>query len=252
MGALNGAADLLGQQLPMMLGLLIPFAGIIIPSIVIFAISSPARRHPAATSPHGMALHAAGAGASSPVAVAAAAVAPAVRPVANAAAEISWLCERLRESDIFEGLTDHELRLVAGLGERRQVAAGERLAHAGSRGETLFLILKGEIRLLTQAQGEIPVRMAHPGETIPLAALVDPPVLVTTIEAITEGEVFAIPRMRLLDLFDIQPMIGLQVYRAMSRGFERRYRKTLDGLVGTLKVAMQPSKAETRTPQLQE
>jgi len=53
-------------------------------------------------------------------------------------------------------------------------------------------------------------------------------VLVTTVEASTDCEVFAIPRQPLLDLFETQPMMGFQVYRAAARAFEHRYRQTLD------------------------
>jgi CRP-like cAMP-binding protein len=248
MGALAGAADTLGSQLPLILGLLIPFVGIVIPGIVILAIASPSRtRH--ATGPVLVEM---------PSSATATRERDALPASPGQRVDLPWACERLRESDIFEGLTDHELRLVAGIGQRREVAPGERLAHAGSRGDSLFLILNGEFRLLTHGQDEIPVRMAHPGETVPLAVIIDPPVLVTTLEAITAGEVFAIPRMRLLDLFDLQPMIGLQVYRAAAKSFEHRYRKSLDGLVGALRVAMhphedrQPARAEARVRQPQD
>lgn len=252
MGILTGAADILGSQLTLILSLLIPFLGIFVPALVILAISAPSRtRRPAPVT----LVSAAGA-------ATAGAPAPSFLPrsettTGEAGTSLPWACGRLRESEIFEGLTDHELRLVAGIGERRRVTAGERLARAGSRGDNLFLILDGEFRLLTHGTEEIPVRMAHPGEVVPLAVIIDPPVLVTTLEAITDGEVFAIPRMRLLDLFDAQPMIGLQVYRAASKSFEHRYRKSLDGLLGALRVAMHPNEGgaatreEARTPERQ-
>ena len=239
MGALAGAADAIGAQLPIILGLLIPFVGIVVPGIVILALATPSRH---AHAPMAPAVATAGAG------TGAIAVRTDSEPAAyDGRGALAWACGRLRESDIFEGLTDHELRMVASIGERRSVAAGERLARAGSRGDHRFLILNGEFRLLTHGHEEIPVRMAHAGETVPLAVIIDPPVLVTTIEAITAGEVFAIPRMRLLELFDVQPMIGLQVYRAASKSFEHRYRKSLDGLVGALKVALQSPASRTET-----
>lgn len=153
--------------------------------------------------------------------------------------ELALLCSRLRETDVFEGLTDHELRLVASVGRRRAVTAGERLAHAGSRGADIYTIFSGELRLLTRrGETESAVRVAGPRETVPLAALLDPPLLVTTIEAATDGEVFAIPRARLVDLCEIQPMIGLQVYRATAKAFEHRYRKTLDDLAASLQSVL--------------
>lgn len=232
MGALAGVADAISSELTLILSLFIPFVGIVVPAVVILAVSAPSRTRRPATA----------ASLTSPTAAPAAHPAPGFRANrAPAETDLSWACQRLRESEIFEGLTDRELRLVAGLGGRRHVAAGERLAHAGSRGDHLFLILNGEFRLLSHGTEEIPVRMAHPGETVPLAVIIDPPVLVTTLEAITDGEVFALPRMRLLELFDLQPTIGLQVYRAASKSFESRYRKSLDGLVGALHVAMHPN-----------
>ncbi|HET9477128.1 MAG TPA: cyclic nucleotide-binding domain-containing protein [Dehalococcoidia bacterium] len=247
MGALAGVADAISSELTLILSLFIPFVGIVVPAVVILAVSTPSRtRRPAMaatfTAPTPAPAHPAPAFRASRAAV-------------PAQEDLSWACQRLRESEIFGGLTDRELRLVAGLGERRHVAAGERLAHAGSRGDHLFLILSGEFRLLSHGTEEIPVRMAHPGEVVPLAVIIDPPVLVTTLEAITDGEVFSLPRMRLLELFDLQPTIGLQVYRAASKSFESRYRKSLDGLVGALHVAMHPneerlpSRAEARSPQ---
>jgi CRP-like cAMP-binding protein len=50
---------------------------------------------------------------------------------------------------------------------------------------------------------------------------------VTTVAAIADGEVLAIPRKRLLDLMESQPMIGFQVYKAATKAFEHRYRMTL-------------------------
>ena len=114
------------------------------------------------------------------------------------------------------------------IGEPRQVPAGGRLADAGSRGQTLFVIMQGEINLLSHPPSEVIVRTARVGETVPLATIIDPPVLVTTVEAGTDCEVFAIPRQPLIDLLELHPMMGFQVYRAVARSFEHRYRHTLD------------------------
>lgn len=155
-------------------------------------------------------------------------------------AELALVGARLRETDVFEGLTDHELRLVASIGQRRRVSAGERLAHAGSRGADVYTIFEGQLRLLSgKADDEATVRFAGVNETVPLAAILEPPVLVTTIEAATDAEVFAIPRARLVDLCDLQPMIGLQVYRAAAKVFERRYRRTLDDLASNLRSLLE-------------
>jgi hypothetical protein len=92
------------------------------------------------------------------------------RPIMIDSAELTWFRDRLRESDAFGGLTDNELRYIAAIGHRQKVRTGERLAEGGTRGETLFVILEGQLRLLTHSVPEVPVRTAHAGETVPLAS----------------------------------------------------------------------------------
>lgn len=216
-------ADKLGfipVEVLIVLGLMIPFLGILVPIVVLllFQVSRP--EPPALESappapPPGPRLREQ-------------APPDAVRQsIVVDSDELVWFRARLRESDVFEGLTDKELRYVAAIGHRRRVSEGERLAEGGSRGEMLFVILEGELRLRTHPPAEVTVRTAHAGESVPLAVIIDPPVLVTTVEAASDGEVFAIPRARLLDLFDKQPLIALHVYRAAAKVFEHRYRMTL-------------------------
>jgi len=203
------------------LGLMIPFLGILVPILVllVFQVSRPetpeAEISPAAEP-------------ASPRLRQRAVPAAAQQRVVVDSDELIWFKTRLRESDVFEGLTDSELRYVAAIGHRREVREGERLAEGRTRGETLFVILEGDLRLIAHGPEEITVRTAHAGESVPLAVIIDPPVLVTTVEAASDGEVFAIPRARLLDLFEKQPLIALHVYRAAAKAFEHRYRMTLD------------------------
>lgn len=209
------------DELIIILGLMIPFAGILFPLLILllFQVSHPETREEAPDS-ETRARYAPVPGGK--------AVPGDKRPILIDSEELTWFRDRLRESDVFEGLTDNELRYIAASGHRRKISAGERLAEGGSRGETLFVILEGELRLLTHTLPEIPVRTAHAGETVPLAVIIDPPVLVTTVEAASDGEVFAMPRKRLLNLFEKQPLIGFQVFRAAAKVFEHRYRMTLD------------------------
>jgi hypothetical protein len=216
------------DNLLIVLGLLIPFAGILFPILVLllFQVSHPeappAESASRKEAPVGRTL------ARRPNVPPARQAPEDKRPIRIDSAELTLFRNRLRQSDVFEGLTDNELAYISAIGHRRKVRAGERLAEGGSRGETLFLILEGDLVLLTHTLPEVPVRTAHAGETVPLAVIIEPPVLVTTVEAASDGEVFAIPRGRLLDLFEKQPLIALQVYRAAAKSFEHRYRLTLE------------------------
>jgi len=153
--------------------------------------------------------------------------------------EIERISHRLHDTDVFRRLTDEQRRRVAAIGHMQHVAPAERLAEAGSRGHELYVVLSGELRLFAR-HGEVErvVRRAHARETVPLAVLLDPPVLVTAIEGAVDAEVFTLPRAALIELCDADPAIGLQVYRAAARSFEERYRSTLDNLVHSLRSAL--------------
>lgn len=224
MGFVDGLVDLFGRETAVFVGLLIPFLGLLVPALVLVAIGLSHRITPHPAMAPGLSPEEGGPASPARTAV----VESWPHPAHATPDELEWQFHGLRESDVFEGLTDAELRLVVAIGEHRYVPAGERLANAGSRGENLFVILEGEIRLLSHPPNETVVRTARAGETVPLAAIIDPPVLVTTVEASTECEVFAIPRQPLIDLLELNPMMGYQVYRAAARSFEHRYRRTLD------------------------
>jgi hypothetical protein len=222
---MDSVTDLFGRETAIFVGLMIPFLGLLVPAIVLLVIGMSHR-----IGPH----HASVAAASAATPVDATA-GQSVVPVAfdretTEDHEPSWLLERLRESDIFEGLTDDELQMVAGIARHWRIPGGARLAVAGSRGHDLFLIVRGEIRLLSHPPAEEVVRVASVGETVPLAAIIDPPVLVTTVETRGQCEVLVIPRQPFLDLLEANPMMGFQVYRAVAHAFEHRYRHTLDHL----------------------
>jgi hypothetical protein len=219
--------DLFERETAVFLGLMIPFLGLLVPGLVLIVISLSHRIHPTHMPAEPVRSHEAATHAFAETSLAGAIELPA------SPGELTWQAEALRESDIFEGLTDDELQLVVQIAIHRKVTRGTRLAAAGSRGHDLFAIIRGEIRLLSHPPEEHLVRVARAGETVPLAAIIDPPVVVTTAEAATDCEVLAIPRQPLIDLLEVNQAMGYQVYRAVARSFEHRYRHTLDHPVDT-------------------
>ena len=61
------------------------------------------------------------------------------------------------------------------------------------------------------------MRVAGPGESFPLAALLGSGTLITSGEAITEMDVLAIPVAELSALCEREPALGSHVYRSAAR-----------------------------------
>lgn len=133
-----------------------------------------------------------------------------------------------RETDLFRDLSLDQVDRVTALGERIHFAVGDALGVHGEPAQKLFVIIHGEAQLSAYSDmGEITVRVAGPGESFPLAALLGSGTLITSGEAITEMDVLAIPVAELSALCEREPALGSHVYRSAAQIFAARYSNTL-------------------------
>ena len=133
--------------------------------------------------------------------------------------------------DIFRGMSAQHIQRVVALGHRIQVEAGEKQGRGGEVAESLFLILSGEASLSAQSDiGEITVRIAGPGESFPLASMLESGTMITTAEAVTDLELLAILRADLMALCSREPEIGMRIYSNVAQIFANRYSATLTQL----------------------
>jgi CRP-like cAMP-binding protein len=128
-------------------------------------------------------------------------------------------------------MSAQHIQRVVSLGRRIQVAAGEKQGRGGEVAESLFLILSGEASLSAQSDiGEITVRIAGPGESFPLASMLESGTMITTAEAVTDLELLAILRADLMALCSREPEIGMRIYSNVAQIFANRYSATLTQL----------------------
>ncbi len=146
---------------------------------------------------------------------------------------------KLREVDIFAELSDAQIDRVVSLGRRARIAAGQELGEAGQLGHSLFIIMDGNAQLSAEsAIGEITVRIAGPGESFPLAALIGSGSLITSVKAMTDMEAIEIPRAALLGLFARDAEIGMRIYAAIAETLGNRYDRTLAHLTSSAERAL--------------
>ena len=144
----------------------------------------------------------------------------------------------LQGVDIFQGLSERHLDRIAASCEEWTFQPGDSLGVEDERGGFLYVIRKGEVAASTGSQDmDVVVRTVRERETFPIAVLVEPPLLVTSTRAVTEVEAFVIPRVRLLELCELEPRIGLHIYKACCAILMNRYRYTLDRLSESFNLA---------------
>lgn len=153
-------------------------------------------------------------------------------PTAAGTNDQSRLDTRLfNEVDLFQDLSEEQIEKVVSLGQRIQVSAGEKQGTGGELGQNLFVIVEGEASLSAHSEiGEIAVRVAGPGESFPLAALLGTGALITSAEALTDMDLLAIPRSELVEFCSTELEIGMRIYSNMAQLFANRYSATLTQL----------------------
>ena len=146
--------------------------------------------------------------------------------------------ELLKKVDIFKDLDEDQIKSVASLGYPLQIQSGFQLGAQGQAADFLYIIIHGKAKLSAQSDyGEITVRIAGPGESLPLAAVIGSNRLITTITAFTELELFALPKHPLTWLCQERPEIGMRIYMAMAEVLAERYNNTLKHFATTAEMA---------------
>ena len=145
----------------------------------------------------------------------------------------------LRDVDLFRGLSGRQMREVAELGQVRWVPQGGSLGVEGQAGSEVYVVLSGRAELTANSSvGRINVRVAGPGESFPLAALLGDGTLITSAQAMTPMEVWAVDRGRLLQHCRASPQTGAAIYAEAARILGERYRRTLWRLTRSSAQAM--------------
>ena len=135
--------------------------------------------------------------------------------------------------DLFGELSAKQVNRATALGSRLSVAAGETLGKGGELGQKLYSIVEGEAQSSAHSQlGEFPVRVVGPGESFPIAALLESRTLITSGVALTDMDVVAIPASSLIELCSDDPEIGMRLYKLAAQLFADRYSSTLTRLSG--------------------
>ena len=146
----------------------------------------------------------------------------------------------LQEVDIFRGLSDRQLQRIAGVSKEARFSTGDYLGIQNELGSELYVIRRGRVTVTTGSEeAKIVVRTVTEREMVPVAVLFEPPLMVTTARAATDGDAIVMPRVGLMELFDIEPAIGLHIYKAACGVVSSRYRYALNRLADSIGAPVQ-------------
>lgn len=137
----------------------------------------------------------------------------------------------LRQVPLFSQLPDAALAALAGSVGRRQVADGAVLFNQGEVGVECFVILAGELEVLTYVGGdELRLDVYRPGQLIGEMALIDRSPRSATVRALAAADLLVLGEAAFKTLLSSNPELAM----AMLRSGTARVRNTNQRMIGDL------------------
>src|SRR6516165_7902964 len=124
-------------------------------------------------------------------------------------------------ADLLRGLAPSDAAGVLELGKRMVLNTGAELFHLGDDAESIYLVVRGRLRLTLPMQvrskeEDVLVEERSSGQTVGWSALIPPYRLTLTATAALETEVIALPREALAAYFTAHPDTGYAVSMNLS------------------------------------
>lgn len=124
----------------------------------------------------------------------------------------------LRNIDLFQTLSDAELRTLAGRLRSLHYAAGEKIIEEGSAGDSFFLVDRGEVRVVRRLGGT-PREIARlgEGECFGEMALLTGQERTATVVAMTDVDVLVIDKAGFQDILAGNPDVAVDISALLAR-----------------------------------
>lgn len=140
--------------------------------------------------------------------------------------------EQLRGIQLFSGLKQPALELVARISSEEEHKRNTKLFHHGDPGDKLYLILEGKVRISREVpgMGEEALAVLGPGQIFGEMALLDESPRSADAIAHEKCRVLAVPRDGFDDLLYLNKELAYEVLWSIVRMLLKRLRETNDKL----------------------
>ena len=134
--------------------------------------------------------------------------------------------ERLRNVDIFQGLSDADLEVAASFCEEERFSAEISLCVEGSRADKLFILEEGAVSIRFSKGASYSIQ--EPGKILGWSFLVPPNRYTASVVAIRPSRVLTIKSPDFYKLVHQEPKIGLRIMDNLAQVVAGRLRAFVD------------------------
>jgi CRP-like cAMP-binding protein len=117
----------------------------------------------------------------------------------------------LARAEFLEMCDDEQRRMLAFAGDQQHFGADQVLYRAGEIPSGAFVLLDGVLQVTPQGDGTAPYTIDEPGSVVSAMALILAKPRAVTITAVTEVQVFFVPRHAFMKLVQQSPVLAQRV-----------------------------------------
>lgn len=155
------------------------------------------------------------------------------------------MAEEVRSTDIFQMLDANEALYLAGICERCLLGPGDSLFHEGQPGQTLYVVLRGELQIIVRSpdgDAEVVVGLVQSGNLVGEMAVLEAAPRSATVRASGPCELLSMPGRAFAELVASGHPAAFAILRQLQHSLSDRLRE-LDDRVD---VVMEGDEAEPR------
>ena len=153
----------------------------------------------------------------------------------SSAPDAARIAEHLRASPLFEGLPPAAITELSGICRVERVLRGHAIVEEGTIGESMYVILKGRVRVEKKTPSNdrytVTLLTEEKNDFFGELALLESDPRSATVTAEAETELIVIDRARFLAFGDATPTAGLLVTRRIASRLSTRLRRASDDLI---------------------
>jgi CRP-like cAMP-binding protein len=121
----------------------------------------------------------------------------------------------IEKSNLFRALKPEAVEAIAKSLVEESRETGQFLFRHGEPAEYLYILVEGRVRLSIGDMGHMTLVVSNPGDAFGWSSLVQPDHYTASAECLVPCKVSKIGRERLADIFDKDPVSGLQFYKRL-------------------------------------
>lgn len=157
--------------------------------------------------------------------------------------------QRLKEFELFKGLTDSDVGGIAELCQVQTIHEGDRILEEGARATNLHICCSGKVDIVTWVKKPwnkyVRVHQAQPGEVFGWSALVAPYNYSASAICAEDGEEIRIRGTDLLALLHQHPNTGYKIMENLAAGIGSRMIQMRQSLIAEWQSSSGPTSSST-------